>query len=84
MENLPLLYSRAQDGFCKRCCPIAKKEISDWLARAGECASVLRSKSLKNGFRYVLLNPLLQPLESMTHVPTITVEQKLMNHVALV
>ena len=31
----------------------------DWLARAGLCASVLRSVSIKNGFRYVLLNPLL-------------------------
>ena len=46
---------------------------SDWLARAGQCASVLRNMSLKNGFRYVLLNPLLQPLRSTTHVPTITV-----------
>ena len=58
-------------------------KASDWLARAGECASVLRSKSLKNSFRYVLLNPLLQILRSTTHLPTITVAQKLINNVAL-
>ena len=34
-------------------------EASDWLAKAGECASVVGSVSLKNGFRHVLLNPLL-------------------------
>ena len=56
---------------------------SDWLARAGECASVLRSKSLKNGFRHMLLNPLLQPLRSTTHVPIIIGTQKLINTVAL-
>ena len=43
----------------------------DWLARTGESASVLRNMSLKNGSRYVLLDPLLQPLRSTTHVPTI-------------
>ena len=31
----------------------------NWLARAGQCASILRSKSLKNGFRHVLLDSLL-------------------------
>ena len=30
----------------------------NWLARAGQCASVLRNMSLKNGFWHVLLNPL--------------------------
>ena len=50
-------------------------KASDWPARAGQCASVLRSMSLKNGFRHVLLNPLLYPLRSMTHVLIITVAQ---------
>ena len=38
---------------------------------------------LKNGFRYMLLNPLLQPLQSTTHIATITVAQKLIHYVAL-
>ena len=59
-------------------------KASDWLARAGQCASVLRTMSLKNGLRYVLLNPLLPPLGSTTHVPTITVAHKLMDNVALI
>ena len=51
-------------GFCKRCCPIAEKgsfsfKASDWLARASQCALVLRNMRLKNGFRHVLLNPLM-------------------------
>ena len=88
MENLPSSYLRAHDGFCKRCCPVAEKEISafkasDWLARAGQCVSVLRSMSLKNGFRYMVVNPLLQPLRSTTHVSTIAVAQKWMSNVAL-
>ena len=58
-------------------------KASDWLARAGQCAAVLRSMPLPSGFSYMLLNPPLQPLESMTHVPTIIVAQKLINHVAL-
>ena len=58
-------------------------KASDWLARAGQCASVLRSMSLKNGFRHVLFNFLLEPLRSTTHVPTITVARKLINNVAL-
>ena len=36
-------------------------KASDWLARKGQCASVFRSIFLKNGFRCMLLNPLLQP-----------------------
>ena len=28
LENLLSLYSRAHVGFCKRCCPIAEKEVS--------------------------------------------------------
>ena len=31
----------------------------DWLARAGQCASVLRNMLLENGFGHVLLNPML-------------------------
>ena len=31
----------------------------DWLARAGQCASVLRNMLLEGGFRHMLLNPLL-------------------------
>ena len=58
-------------------------KASDWLARAGQCALVLRIMSLKIGFRHVLLNFLLQTLRSTTHVPTITVAQKLINNVAL-
>ena len=42
----------------------------NWLARAGQCASVLRNMFLKNGSRHVLLNPLLEPLRITTHVPT--------------
>ena len=58
------LYSHAHVGFCKRCCPIAEKEVSalkasDWLARAGQCALVLRNMLLENGFGHMLLNPLL-------------------------
>ena len=34
-------------------------KASDWLARAGQCALVLRNMSLKNGFRHVLLDPRL-------------------------
>ena len=43
----------------------------------------LESVSLKNGFTYMLLNPLLQPLGSTTQIPFITVSQKLINNVAL-
>ena len=28
MENLLSLYSHAHEGFCKRCCSIAEKEVS--------------------------------------------------------
>ena len=28
MENLPSLHSRAHDGFCNRCRPIEKEEVS--------------------------------------------------------
>ena len=28
MRNLPLMYSRAHVGFCKRCCPMMEKEVS--------------------------------------------------------
>ena len=31
----------------------------DWLARAGQCASVLKNTFLDNGFGHVLLNPML-------------------------
>ena len=41
----------------------------EWLSRAGQCASVLRSMTPKNGFRCMLLNSLLA--------------QKLINNVAL-
>ena len=58
-------------------------KASDWLARAGECAWVLRSMSLKHGFRYVLLNHLLWFLRSTTHVPTTTTAQKSINNVFL-
>ena len=34
-------------------------KASDWLARAGQCASDLRNMLLENGFGHVLLNPLL-------------------------
>ena len=34
-------------------------KASDWLARAGQCALVLRNMLLENGFGHVLLNPLL-------------------------
>ena len=34
-------------------------KASDWLARAGQCASVLKNLLLKNDFGHVLLNPLL-------------------------
>ena len=77
------------DWFCKRCFPIAEKKkfqafkASNWLARAGQCAAVLRSMSLQSGFRYKLLNPPLQPLESTTHVLTVIVAQKLINHVLM-
>ena len=47
------------------------------------CCGLEKYMSLKNGFRYMLVNPLLQPLGSTTHVSTITVAQKLMNDVAL-
>ena len=33
-------------------------KASDWLARVGQCASVLRNTLLKNGFGHVPLNPL--------------------------
>ena len=58
-------------------------KASDWLARAGQRALVLRSISLKNGYRYVGLNPLVQLLEKMIHVLTIIEEQQLINNVAL-
>ena len=84
MKNLPSLYSRAHGGFCKRCCQRSFSfKASDCLAKAIQCASVLRSMCLKNGFRYFLLNLLLQPLGSTTHVPTIAVAQKLINNVDL-
>ena len=59
-------------------------KVSNWLARANQCASVLRRMSLKNVFKYMLLDPLLHTLESTTHVPIITVAQKLINNVALI
>ena len=34
-------------------------KVSDWLARVGQCASVLRNMPLKNGFKHVLLDHLL-------------------------
>ena len=45
MENLLSLYSRAHVGFCKRCCPIAEKEVSALRLLIGsqERANVLRS-----------------------------------------
>ena len=59
-------------------------KTSDWLARAGQFATVLRNVILKNGFRHVLLDPLLQTLGSTTHVLTITVAQKLVKNLALI
>ena len=53
-----------------------------WLAKAGQCASLL-SMSLKNNVRLVLLNLLLHPLGSTTHLPTITAAQKSINNVAM-
>ena len=38
-------------------------KASDWLARAGQCASVLRNMLLENGFGHVLLNPLFVAFE---------------------
>ena len=45
IENLSSLYSRAHGGFCKRCCPIAEKEVSalKLLIDSQERANVLRS-----------------------------------------
>ena len=45
IENLLSLYSRAHVGFCKRCCPIAEKEVSalKLLVGSQELANVLRS-----------------------------------------
>ena len=34
-------------------------KASGWLARVGQCASVLRNMLLENGFRHVLLNPVV-------------------------
>ena len=58
-------------------------KASDWLAGVSQCASALRNMSLENGFRHMLLNPLLQSLTSTNHVPAIPVAQKLINNVAL-
>ena len=54
IENLLSLYLCAHVGFCKRCCPMAEKEsfnfkASNWLARADQCASVLRNMLLTRG-----------------------------------
>ena len=45
MENLLSLYSRAYVKFCKKCCPIAEKEVSALRLLVGlqEQANVLRS-----------------------------------------
>ena len=45
MENLPSLYSRAHVRFCKRCYPVAEKEVSAirFLIGLQEPANVLRS-----------------------------------------
>ena len=45
IENLLSLYSRAHVGFCKRCCPMAEKEVSTLKLLIGlqERANVLRS-----------------------------------------
>ena len=45
MENLPSLYSRAHDGFCQKCFPIAEKEVSALTLLIGmqEQANVIRS-----------------------------------------
>ena len=86
MENLPS-YSRAHYRVCNRCCLQQRKKFQlkgFWLAcKRGQCALVLGNMSLKNGFRYMLFNPLLQPLRNATHVLTIAVAQKLINNVAL-
>ena len=45
IENLLSLYSCAHEGFCKRCCPMAEKEVSVLKLLIGlqERANVLRS-----------------------------------------
>ena len=45
IENLLSLYSCAHVGFCKRCCPMAEKEVSVLKLLIGlqERANVLRS-----------------------------------------
>ena len=45
IENLLSLYSRAHEGLCKRCYPIAEKEVSALKLLIGlqERANVLRS-----------------------------------------
>ena len=51
-----------------------------------EQAKMLQSREVfprRMIFRYVLLNHLLQPLRSMTHIQTITAAQKLINNIAL-
>ena len=47
------------------------------------CCRIYRSVSLQNGFGNMLFDLLLQPLESMTHIPTIAVAQEVVHDISM-